>query len=99
MAKTRKKITRIQFDDLEKGMLIRAMWSSGDIVDNSQGMFVRFDYIDGENFLVLRVLERVEINGPSHGYGARRRTFDWADRGEIQVSTRAGIECWPWDRK
>lgn len=79
MANTRKKIARIPFDDLELGRSVRVMWGSGDLFETQQGLFVRFDRIDGEYFLVMRVMERGQ------------------DRGEIQISTRAGLEVWNWE--
>lgn len=80
MAKTRKALERIPFDDLTPGMLIHVEWDAGDLLEKHRGAFVRFDAVGGEWFLVLRVVE----------HGAR----GVVDRGNIEISTRAGLRIW-----
>jgi len=94
MAKTRKKIARIHFDDLDLGMPVQVMYSTGDMVTTDQGLFVRFTKIDDEWFLVLRPLKQIDVTPP----GARRRRYEWRDMGPIEISTRAKLEVWHWER-
>lgn len=101
MAKTRKKIARIHWDDLEDGTWVSMSWNTsgpGDsvIVHSATGIFRRFKRLpSGEYLAVMRVIERVNVTPP----GAFRRKFELRDRGPLEFSTRDKPEFSPWNGK
>jgi hypothetical protein len=103
MAKTRKKLRRIQWDNLTEGDWVAMFWmvNAGEtqVTHRATGIFQGFQRIAGkggvEYFAVLRVIERRDITPP----GAFRRKFELVDRGPLEFSTRGKPEFVKWDGK